>query len=273
MSKKKPVRPDPETLGLPCTGVESHAHLDSTDFDADRDAMLARARRCGVRHMGNVFLGPEAYRNNHHQFAAHPDVFFILGIHPCNGHECTADALDAMRQAFASDPRLKAVGETGLDFYWDDCAPDVQRAAFRAQLALAREVAKPVVIHSRDANDATMDMLEAEGFKGYPLLWHCFGADAALARRIVDNGWHISLPGPITYKANEALRHAASVIPADRLLLETDCPYLSPEPYRGKRNEPAYLGFTATCVAEARNEDVTTLWTRCGDNAIRFFGL
>ena len=130
-----------------------------------------------------------------------------------------------------------------------------------------------MVIHSRDANDATMDMLEAEGFKGYPLLWHCFGADAALARRIVDNGWHISLPGPVTYKANEALRHAASVIPADRLLLETDCPYLSPEPYRGKRNEPAYLGFTASCVAEARNEDVTTLWTRCGDNAIRFFGL
>ena len=178
-----------------------------------------------------------------------------------------------MRGAFAQDARLRAVGEIGLDFYWDDCPPDIQRAAFRAQLAMAREVGRPVVIHSRDAFDDTMLVLEEEGFSGYPLLWHCFGGDAAQAARIVAHGWHVSLPGPVSYPANEPLREAARTLPLDRLLLETDCPYLSPVPYRGKRNEPAYMVFTAQAVAQARGMDVVELWTVAGENARRFFGV
>lgn len=251
MSKKKPERPAPESLGLPCTGVESHAHLDADTFDADREAMLDRAAAAGVARMGNVFLGPEKWAANRHMFANRPEVFFLLGIHPCEAQTCDEAALDAMRTAFAQDVRLRAVGEIGLDFYWDDCPHDVQRTAFRAQLALAREVGRPVVIHSRDAFEDTMQVLEEEGFPGYPLLWHCFGGDVEQAGRIVDHGWHVSLPGPVSYAANAPLREAARVVPLDRLLLETDCPYLSPEPYRGKRNEPAYLVFTAMCVAQA----------------------
>lgn len=273
MSKKKPERPAPESLGLPCTGVESHAHLDGSEFDADREAMLDRARAAGVALLGNVFLGPERWAANRHLFAHRPEVFFLLGVHPCEAQSCDDAALAAMRDAFARDERLRAVGEIGLDFYWDDCPPDVQRAAFRAQLAMARDVGRPVVIHSRDAFDDTMRVLEEEGFSGYPLLWHCFGGDAAQAARIVAHGWHVSLPGPVSYPANEPLREAARALPLDRLLLETDCPYLSPVPYRGKRNEPAYMVFTAQAVALARGMDTAELWTAAGENARRFFGV
>ncbi|NHZ46247.1 TatD family hydrolase [Nitratidesulfovibrio liaohensis] len=273
MSKKKPERPAPESLGLPSTGVESHAHLDGSEFDADREAVLDRARAAGVAQFGNVFLGPEKWRANRHLFAQRPEVFFLLGIHPCEAQACDDAALAAMRGAFAQDDRLRAVGEIGLDFYWDECPPDIQRAAFRAQLAMAREVGRPVVIHSRDAFDDTMQVLEEEGFSDYPLLWHCFGGDAAQAARIVAHGWHVSLPGPVSYPANEPLREAARTLPLDRLLLETDCPYLSPVPYRGKRNEPAYMVFTAQAVAQARGMDVAELWTAAGGNARRFFGL
>lgn len=273
MSKKKPDRPAPESLGLPCTGVESHAHLDLVEFRDDLGEVLQRAAASGVARLGNVFLGPQAYARNRHLFDAHPEVFFLLGIHPCEGASCDAAALESMRHAFRTDDRLRAIGEIGLDFYWDDCAHDVQREALRAQLALAREVERPVVIHSRDAADATIALLEAEGFAGYPVLWHCFGGDAQLARRLLTNGWHLSIPGTVTYPANAALREAVREIPLDRLLLETDCPFLTPVPYRGKRNEPAYTVFTAQCVAAEREMDIVELWTAAGDNARRFFGL
>lgn len=275
MSKKKNKAPLPEptSLLLPHTGVESHAHLDTEPFAEDLPQVLDRARAAGIRHMGNVFLGPQAYMQNRHVFADSSDVFFLLGIHPSDADQCNAEALDAMRSAFAADPRLKAVGEIGLDYYWDDHPRELQQQVFRAQLALARQVERPVVIHSRDANDDVIAILEAEGFKDYPLLWHCFGADAALAGRIVENGWHISIPGPVSYPKNETLRDALRVIPHDRLVLETDCPYLTPVPYRGKRNEPAYLVFTAQVVAQELDMPVADLWTLCGTNAMRFFGL
>lgn len=275
MSKKKNTAPlpAPESLNLPCTGVESHAHLDMEAFAEDRSQVLERARLAGVRHMGNVFLGPDAYYANRAQFADHDDVFYLLGIHPGDSDKCDAKAIASMRDAFENDPRLKAVGEIGLDYYWDDHPRELQQHVFSLQLALARAVKRPIVIHSRDSNDDVVRMLEEHGFKDYPLLWHCFGADAALAERIVANGWHISIPGPVSYPKNVELREALSVIPPDRLMLETDCPYLTPMPYRGKRNEPAYLVFTAQTVAETLGMPIAELWTTCGNNAIRFFGL
>lgn len=271
--KKSPSKVSPLTLDLPLSGVDSHAHLDSKEFSGDLDAVLAHARQAGVARIGNVFLGPEEYARNRGLFDAHPEVFFLLGLHPCDGQRCTPEALDAMRAAFAADARLRAVGEIGLDFYWDDCPHDVQLEAFIAQLQMARAMEKPVVIHCRDAVDATLAVLESQGFQQYPLLWHCFGGDAAQAGRLVHNGWHVSIPGPVTYPANAALREAARSIPLDRLLLETDCPYLSPLEWRGRRNEPAYTVFTAACIARERDMPTEELWERCGANAIRFFGL
>lgn len=273
MSKKKPDRPEPESLGLPPAGVDSHAHLDLPDFDADREAVMDRALACGVARMGNVFLGPEAYRANRRHFAHRPEVFFLLGIHPGNADTCTPETLDEMRRAFASDQRLKAVGEIGLDFYWDDHPRDMQEQAFRAQLRLALEIGRPPVIHCRDAFSETLRVLQEEGLPGKKLLWHCFGGDEYQARTLLDQGWHLSVPGPVSYSKNEALRRAVTMIPLDRLLIETDCPYLAAEPWRGKRNHPALMGFTALAVAREKRMPVEALWAATGENARTFFNL
>lgn len=272
MAKKKEL-PLPESLGLPCVGVESHAHLDLDAFADDFPDVLGRAQRSGVAQIGNVFLSTEAYYTKRHIFDTYPQVFFLLGIHPCHAQECDASALAAMEEALRADSRFRAVGEIGFDYYWDDCPKDIQDAAFRAQLAMARRLELPVVIHSRDAADATITVLEEEGFTHYPVLWHCFGGDVTLASRILSHGWHLSIPGTVTYPANAALREAVRYIPLDRMLLETDCPYLSPQPYRGKRNEPAYTVFSASCIAQERGMDAAELWQACGDTARRFFGM
>ena len=270
VSKKK-EREAPEALGLAPVGADSHAHLDGRDFDVD--GVLARALACGVRSVGNVFLGPAAYREGRGLFDRHPDVFFLLGVHPHDAAKMTEEDLTLMRQAFTADSRLRAVGEIGLDYYYDFSPREDQQRWFRRQLTLARELDQPVVIHCRDAEDDCLAILDSMGFGGRPLLWHCFGLGPDWARLVTERGWHISVPGTVTYARSQELREAVKIIPSDRLLLETDCPYLSPEPWRGKRNEPALLGFTAREIALLRGEDVQALWRRCGDNAREFFGL
>ena len=273
MSKKKDTpRPLPDTLGLPPTGADSHAHLDSEGLVERLPEVMERAHNAGLTNIGQVFLSPEAYLNHRDDFADYPGVFFLLGIHPCDAQQCTGVTLKAMREAFAADARLRAVGEIGLDFYWKDCPPFIQEEAFRVQLALAGELGLPVAIHSRDAAKDSLRILEAEGFAGKPVLWHCFSGDAvAQLDRILANGWHISIPGPVTYPANADLREAVRRIPPDRLMVETDCPYLSPLPWRGKPNETAFSAFTAVAVAHERGMEPGELWTLCGDNTRRFF--
>ena len=264
---------EPQDFRLPPTGVESHAHLNGRHFHHDVQQVLERAKAAGISAIGNVFMGPDELEKGQHLFDTAPEVFFMLGIHPTDSRLCTAEALARMAGQLRANPRIKGVGETGLDFYWKNCPPDVQHAAFHAHLDLAEESGLPVVIHSRDATEATLNVLLARGFSGKPLLWHCFGGTAEDMRRIVDNGWRLSIPGPITYPANQALREAAAAIPLDHLLLETDCPYLAPVPFRGKRNEPAHMVYTAQAIALARGMSVADLWTATGDNARNFFNL
>jgi len=273
MSKKKTPRPEPETLGLAPGGVDSHAHLDLEDFDADRIELMDRALACGVSRVGNVFLGPAAYHANRALFDARPEVFFLLGIHPGNAADCTPETLEDMRNAFTTDPRLRAVGEIGLDYYWNDFPHEVQESAFRAQLNLARELDLPPAIHCRDAFEDTLRILLDEGFSGRKLLWHCFAGEAAQARELLSHGWHLSIPGPVSYAKNEAAQAAVVEIPLERMLLETDSPYLTAEPWRGKRNHPALVGFTAQAVARLKNLPLDEIWTTTGRNALTFFGL
>ena len=290
MSKKhhhSGPRPAPESLGLPPTGVDSHAHLDLKHFGGDFETVLERAKAAGIARIGNVFLSPEAWAAGKDRFPtspAVPDVFFLLGIHPTDSAAWTPSTADALRQAFTSDPRLRALGEIGLDYYWKDCPPELQRSVFIAQLKLAESLRRstpnskatdrlPIVIHSRDAFQDTLVLLREQGFSGYPLLWHCFGGTAREAELLIEEGWHISIPGPVTFPGNAALREALHAIPPSRLLLETDCPYLTPVPYRGTRNEPAYTVFTAHAVAAELRMDPAELWTLTGNNACRFFGL
>lgn len=274
MSKKQPVRPEPQSLGLPLVGVDTHAHLDFPELLEDLDAVLQRAQASGVAQIGQVFLSPEAYHAHQERFAPHAGVFFLLAIHPCEAGDADEATLAAMEAAFRADPRLKGVGETGLDFYWQDKAPhDAQRRAFGDHLALARHLDVPVIIHSRDAFDASVAMLDDLGFAHRPVLWHCFGGDAAQAAELVRRGWTLSIPGPATYRRNEALAQAVAATDLEHLVVETDSPYLAPEPWRGKRNEPAFSTFTAAHVAALKGLDPARVWRRLGDNARRFFGL
>ena len=276
MSKKKknstPPAP-PESLGLPPGGADSHAHLDDKRFAEDLDQVMDRARASGLSSIGNVFTSLEEWDEANERLSVYPELFFILGIHPIDADLWSDDAGERMRLIFEDNPRLKAVGEIGLDYYWDNQPRDLQERVFRAQLKLARELGRPVVIHCREAVDDTLRILLDEGFSGRPLLWHCFGQGVDLAETILEHGWHISIPGPVTFPANDALREAVKIIPDNRLHLETDCPYLAPEPWRGRRNEPAFTAFTAQTVAALREQDPAALWVACGDNTRRFFGL
>jgi TatD DNase family protein len=272
MSKKK-KRLAPEEMGLPKIGVETHAHLDFEAFDDDLDEVIERARASGVGHIGQVFLGPEAYEKNRAAFDGREGFFYLLGVHPHDADGLDQTGLAAMREAFVNDPNLKAVGEIGLDYFYDNSPRDAQREAFRAQLGLALDVGRPVVVHSRDADEDTFAILEEQGFAHRPVLWHCFGRDAEFAARVLEHGWMISIPGPVTFKKSERLREAVASIPMERLVVETDCPFMAPEPYRGKRNEPAFCVFTAAAVAEAKGINIAEVWRITGENARGFFGL
>jgi len=279
MAKRKTERPAPSSLGLPRVGVDSHAHLDGAGEDRAMataeaiGAVLDRAGAAGVAQVGHVFLGPAAHAAGRELFAGRDEVFFLLGIHPCDAVKAAPGDVAAMETAFRADPGLRAVGEIGLDYYWDAGTAEVQKALFRDQLALARQLDLPVAVHSRDATADTLAILDDLGFAGRPLVWHCFGGDAALAAEISRRGFHLSVPGPVTYAKNTALAEAVAGCDRSRLLLETDAPYLAPEPWRGKRNEPALLAFTAVCVAGLLGLEPAELWRLAGDNARAFFRL
>ncbi|WP_043642997.1 TatD family hydrolase [Solidesulfovibrio carbinoliphilus] len=274
MSKKKRERPDPASLGLARVGVESHAHLDMGEYEAGEiGPVLDRAAAAGVARVGNVFLGPAAFAAHRQYFDDRPEVFFLCGIHPCDAAKAAPGDLPALEAAFRAEPRLRAMGEIGLDYYWDQETKAVQRQVLGDQLALARSLDVPVAIHSREAEADTLSVLDDLGFRDRPLVWHCFGGGADLAREVLSRGWQVSIPGPVTYPKNTDLAAAVAAMDLGRVLLETDAPFLSPEPWRGKRNEPAYLAFTAARVAELTGRDVAAVWQATGDNARRFFGL
>ena len=182
MSKhKKAPRIDPLDCALPAGGIDTHAHMNDPAFDEDRDEVLKRAAQCGLSHVANVFLNPETFPADAGLFRDHPEVFFLLGVHPDDARPFCQDTLDLIRTRIRECPRIRAVGEIGLDYSRPDpeCTPhDVQKAAFTAQLRLAAELDMPVSIHCRDAQEDTLSILESEGFAGRPLVWHCFGGGA-----------------------------------------------------------------------------------------------
>ncbi|MBO4318244.1 MAG: TatD family hydrolase [Mailhella sp.] len=279
MSKKK-TPPSPETLGLPLAGADSHAHLGSPPLWNDREGVMARARAAGVASIGQIFLRHRSYLEQKDWFSSIPGIAFILGLHPEDLPELEENEFELIRSDIQEDldagRKIKAVGEIGLDYFWKNTPHDMQTDYFAGLLGMARDFKLPVVIHCRDAEEDCFAILENNGFKKYPLLWHCFGGDQAMAERILANGWHISVPGPLTYKANghvrEALKYIWETAP-DRFMLETDCPYLAPEPWRGHTNEPALTAFTCAAAADFLGVDRAELWTRCGDTMRRFFAL
>lgn len=251
---------------------DTHAHLHFPDFAEDLPAVLERAHAAGVTRFLTVGSDVDNSRAGLALAARLPGVWASVGIHPHDAASADAPAL-AELERLAGAPRVAAIGEIGLDFFRDLSPRPAQEAAFRAQLELARRVGKPVVIHCRDAHAETLGIL-AEGRVGeVGGVMHCFSGDVGIARRCLDLGLAISLAGPVTYPSARALPDVARFVPGDRLVVETDCPYLPPQGHRGQRNEPAYLALTAARVAELRGEPLAALAERLTANACRLLGV
>jgi len=262
-------------LAAPATTTElfdTHAHLHFPEFGDDLDAVLARAREAGVRRM--LTIGTDL-PSSHAAVALagrEPDVWAAVGVHPHDAAGADEAAL-AELERLAADPRVIAIGETGLDFFRNLSPRDAQERAFRSQLELARRTRKPVIVHCRDAHEETLGILAAARVGEIGGVMHCFSGDVAIARRCLELGLLISLAGPVTYPNPRALPEVARIVPADRLVIETDCPFLPPQPFRGKRNEPAYMAITAARIAELRGEPLEGLAARLSDNARALFGI
>lgn len=251
---------------------DTHAHLHFPDYAGDLAPVLARSRAAGI--VGLVTVGSDAANSAEAVALAEtePDVWASAGVHPHHAAEVDAAAL-AEIERLAARPRVVAVGEVGLDFFRNLSPREAQERAFRAQLAIARRLGKPVIVHCRDAHAETLAILTAERVAGLGGVMHCFSGDVTIARACLDLGFYISLAGPVTYRNARALPAVARFVPADRLVVETDCPYLPPDGYRGKRNEPAYLALTAARVAELRGEPLEALAARTTANARALFRL
>jgi len=249
--------------------IDSHAHLDSPKFDGGREAAIDRAREAGVVAILNVG-GDLASSRAAVALAERNDfIYAAVGVHPHDATTVTPAVLDELR-ALSRHPKVVAIGEIGLDYYRDLSPRPVQRRAFAEQLALAAELELPVVIHSREALDDVLAALR--GWEGSGVL-HSYSGGPERLGEVLELGFSIGISGPVTFPKAEPLRAAAAAVPLERLLVETDCPYLTPVPYRGRRNEPAYVRYVAQAVARARGMEAEPLARATADNARRLFGM
>jgi TatD DNase family protein len=251
--------------------IDSHCHLADDAFEGDLEAVVARAKAAGVRSALCILAAGDAQEAARaaRVRAIWPEARFSVGIHPHQAHDCASPgaAADAVREALAADSRVVAIGEIGLDYHYDFSPRDVQQEVFREQVRLARELKLPVVIHTREASDDTLAILRDEGRGDVRGVFHCFTGDRALARAALDLGFHLSFAGIVTFPKAVELREVARDTPGDRLLVETDSPYLAPVPHRGKRNEPAFVSRVVEAIAEVRS----TTAGDCGEAAAKTF--
>lgn len=250
--------------------IDTHAHIQMLEFDADRDEALARAKAAGIEVMVTVGYHLEASRKAVEAAKRYPQVYASVGIHPHDARHYDGAAEEALRR-LADHQKVVAIGEAGLDFYRDRSPRPVQAEAFRRQIRLARERDVPLIVHDRDAHQETMRLLKEE--QAGTVVLHCFSGDLALAEEAWARGYYTSIAGPVTYPKNEPLREVVRKAKSDRLVLETDCPYLPPQVVRGQRNEPSHLLHTAHEVARLMGISLEELGRLTTENACRLFGL
>ena len=254
--------------------IDTHAHIDMEDYDDDRHEVVQRALESGVQYIINIGCDIESCHRSVELTERYEFIYAAAGIHPHDVKSINGTTYDELRSLLAH-PKVIALGEIGLDFYKNYSPRDVQLTHFRKQVELARELDKPLIIHSRDAKDDTTGILSDyyEDPNGKAGIFHCFSGDQEMADRALAMGFYISFSGVVTFKNAEALRAVAKTIPADRLFAETDCPYLSPVPMRGKRNEPAYVNHTAEKLAEIRGVSIEDLERTTALNFFELFGI
>lgn len=263
--------------------IDSHCHLDLDQFDSDRNEVLQRARTAGVRVIVNPGIDLDHCRQALALAAQYPEVYVAIGIHPNSSADFGDATIHELRQ-LAAHPKVVAIGEIGLDYYWKDVAPMQQAIAFRAQLDLAAQLGLPVIIHNREANDDVATVLQAwvqsTSFRNsalaarpYAGVLHAFGGDLALAQAAYGWNFVLSLGGPITFQNARKLHALVPQLRPDRLMLETDAPYLTPHPHRGKRNEPAYVALVCAQLAQLWNLPIEHVAAMTSALAYQFFGI
>lgn len=254
------------------TWFDSHAHVDGPDFDGDREAVMARARAAGVTHM--LAIGavgdPAAAARAVALAEREATVWATVATHPHDVAQMTSQWWTDL-ETLARHPKVVAIGETGLDYYYDHAPADLQRACFVEFIAMAQRLQKPVMCHIRDAHADAIAILRDTEAAGNGVIIHCFTGTPEEASAYVELGCYVSFSGIVTYKTAHPIREAARLVPLDRLLVETDCPYLAPVPKRGKRNEPAFVIHTGELLADVLQVPVETLARHTFDNAFRAF--
>ena len=247
---------------------DTHAHLNDPAFDPDREALMAGLKDKGIGYVMNAGCSLQSSRDIIAMAEMYPWLYASVGSHPDSADEVNEDVIEIYRTLCAHE-KVKAIGEIGLDYYYEDIPRDIQKNAFRMQMALAQELDMPVIIHEREAHDDGMRIVkEFPRVKG---VFHCYSGSAEMARQLVNMGWYIGFTGVLTFKnARKAVETAAS-IPLERIVLETDCPFMAPEPYRGKRNDPGYLPKMAEKLAEIRGLSAEEIIAATTENAKRLY--
>jgi TatD DNase family protein len=252
--------------------VDSHAHLEMPDFKKDLEAVIQRAKESGIGYIFTVGTEKRDWKRALEIANSHPSVYAILGVHPHNAKEIDGETYPAL-QELCRDERVKAYGEIGLDFYRNLSPRDIQLKRFREQIGFAKEQGLPIVVHDREAHQETLEILRSEKASECGGIIHCFSGDYEMAKACMDMGFYISIPGSITFNNAERFREIVKKLPLDSLLVETDAPFLTPIPFRGKRNEPSYVRYTAQKVAEIKKVPFEKVAEITSKNALRVYRL
>lgn len=252
--------------------IDSHAHLDDERFDEDRDEVIAFLYENDVQ----IVLNPGSDLNSSKKALAlaekYPFIYAAVGFHPHDSKYMKEEHLDIFKE-MAGKKKVIAIGEIGLDYYYDNSDRDVQRKWFREQIRLARELDLPYIVHNRDSHEDVLRIMKEEHYEGARGILHCYSGSAELSREFIKLGFYISLGGPVTFKNARVPKLVAKEVPFDKLLIETDSPYLTPEPYRGKRNEPKYVKYVAEEIAKIRNVSLDEVAEKTRENFKRLFNL
>jgi TatD DNase family protein len=250
---------------------DTHAHLNDEKFNDDREEVIARARENGVSYVCNIGYNKETIVSSLELAHTYDFIYTAIGWHPQDAITMTDDDLAWIEKLATEERKVVAIGEIGLDYYWDTSPKDVQQDVFRRQIRLAKKLKLPIIIHDREAHQDILDILREEKAEEVGGIMHCFSGSPEMAEQCIDLNFHISLGGPVTFKNAKKPKEVAERVPLERLLIETDCPYLTPHPYRGKRNESAYVRYVAEEIAQLKNISFEKLAQITTENAKRLF--
>jgi TatD DNase family protein len=253
--------------------IDTHAHLDSPQFDNDREEVIARAREAGIDIIVNIGFNRESILTTMALAEQYPFIYAVVGWHPTDAINMNIETDLAWIEQLCRHPKVVAIGEIGLDYYWDMSTKEIQHTIFREQIRLARRLNKPIVIHNRDAHEDVLRLLKEEKAEEVGGIMHSFSGSWETAKKCLDLGFYLSFSGPVTFKNARVPKEVLAQVPLDRLLFETDAPYLTPHPHRGQRNESAYVRLVAETAADIKGIAMEEISRISSENALRCFGI